>query len=155
MKRTMEERFWSLVSRSGGDDCWHWNAYTHPGGYGMMQRSGRGTVDRAHRVSCEIHFGPIPAGFHVLHRCDVRNCVNPKHLFIGTNADNVADKVKKGRTARVRGTRNGLARLSDAQVIGHRCLMDNGSAIKALSRQLSIPRSTLRHIMYRRTWAWL
>ncbi len=155
MRRAMGDRFWSFVSKAGEDDCWYWIAYTNPGGYGMMQRSGRGTVDRAHRISWKIHYGPIPNGSHVLHRCDVRNCVNPRHLFLGTNADNVADKVSKNRTARIVGSRNGLARLSEYQVVSLRALMDGGMSIKALSRQWPIPGSTLRHIKYRRTWAWL
>jgi hypothetical protein len=71
-----------------------WKASTRKG-YGQIHA---GTVIKdAHRVSWELTNGPIPEGLHVLHRCDVRACVNPEHLFLGTNSDNIIDKIAKGR----------------------------------------------------------
>ena len=95
---TIQERFWSKVDRSG--ECWLWTA-AKVQGYGSFD--GR----RAHRVAWELAYGPIPkgVGYHgtcVLHRCDTPACVNPAHLRLGTQADNMADRDAKGRQRRPR-----------------------------------------------------
>ncbi len=92
------DRLLAKTDRSG--ECWLWTGAVNrgAGGYGWFAMQGGQTL--AHRASWLLHNGPIAPGLHVLHRCDVRLCVNPAHLFLGTNADNVADKVAKGRTAR-------------------------------------------------------
>lgn len=82
------------------DACWNWpGAKTK--GYGTLQRGrrGEGTVG-AHQVAWELLRGPIPVGLHVLHSCDNPSCVNPAHLFLGTNIDNINDSVAKGRRGR-------------------------------------------------------
>jgi HNH endonuclease len=90
---SLESRFLQKINKTNG--CWIWIGAKHGCGYGAMKANGR-QVD-AHRLSWEIHNGPIPANTQVLHRCDVRGCVNPKHLFLGTQRDNVLDAVNKGR----------------------------------------------------------
>lgn len=95
-KRDVVERFWEKVVR--GDRCWAWAAYRGPAGYGIItDRSRRVRTVQAHRLSWEIHNGPIPEGLCVLHRCDNPPCTNPAHLFLGTHADNAQDKASKGR----------------------------------------------------------
>ena len=98
-RKTLEERFWEKVDRSGGPDaCWPWTASTCGGGYGQFRLAGRPQL--AHRVAYEQLVGPIPNGRHVLHRCDTPLCVNPAHLFLGTHTDNMADMTIKGRQSR-------------------------------------------------------
>jgi hypothetical protein len=89
--------------------CWLWIGATDRDGYGVTFPN-----IPAHRESYERHISEIPEGMHVLHKCDTRSCVNPTHFFLGTNAENMADKVKKGRQAR--GSKNGASRLTEAQV---------------------------------------
>ena len=113
----IRERFMSKVNTCAHGGCWNWTAYRDKKGYGMFN-VGR-SAKYAHRVSFEIFVGPIPAGegYHgtcVCHHCDNPSCVNPSHLFLGANADNVRDMHDKGRAAI--GEQNGSAKLTVAQV---------------------------------------
>ena len=95
-------RFWEKVDKKGPTECWVWTgagvSRLPRRNYGLAHKPGtnRGKV-RAHRVSWEMHNGPIPDGLNVLHTCDNPPCVNPAHLFVGTQRDNVRDMYAKGR----------------------------------------------------------
>ena len=93
--RPVEERFWEKVQKTDG--CWLWTGATIAAGYGELAVGQPRKPLRAHRLSWEMHHGPIPEGLLVLHHCDVRNCVRPEHLFLGTHQDNMADAYAKGR----------------------------------------------------------
>lgn len=84
-----------LVKTTEVGECLIWTGSVKPVGYGQI-RHGAKTL-YTHRVSWELHFGPVPEGMCVLHHCDVRRCVRPEHLFLGTKADNTADMMAKGR----------------------------------------------------------
>lgn len=91
IKERFEERY-IPVPESG---CWIWTGHIRTNGYGAM--SIKSKLQYAHRISWELHNGPIPEGLFVLHKCDNPPCVNPDHLFIGTQKDNLQDAFKKGR----------------------------------------------------------
>ncbi len=95
--------------------CQVWLGACCSSGYGSMNF--RGKIWSTHRLSYTVHRGLIPSGLDVLHKCDVRPCINPDHFFLGDDAANMADKVAKGRQAKLRGMEQGRAKLSDDQVI--------------------------------------
>lgn len=103
----IEDRFWAKVHKT--DTCWLWTASLRNKGYGAFtyEVNGKPVQDRAHRYSYQLHVGDIPPGLFVLHRCDTPACVNPDHLFLGTNQDNVDDMIAKGR-AGVSGSKCGI-----------------------------------------------
>ncbi len=95
-KESLEERFWRYVQKTDG--CWLWTASLSgkPGNaYGSLHNEGK--MEKAHRISWTIHNGKIPEGIFVLHKCDNPVCINPSHLFLGTQFDNMRDMVSKGR----------------------------------------------------------
>ena len=94
---SMRERFMRHVSPEPNTGCWLWEVSCRPNGYGQFAPDGSGRPVHAHRAAYELLVGTIPEGMQVCHRCDVRSCVNPDHLFLGTQKDNVDDMRAKGR----------------------------------------------------------
>lgn len=96
--KSLEERFWAKVRKGPG--CWLWTAATNNRGYGKLSRGGRNAgLVYAHRLSYEMHHGPVPADADVMHSCDTPACVRPDHLSTGTRLDNMRDAKAKGRIA--------------------------------------------------------
>ena len=95
MRRTPDERFWMQTEKRLPDECWEWIGSKNDDGYGSIQINK--TLTKAHRFSWQISNGEIPTGLCVLHKCDNPSCVNPNHLFLGTQQDNIIDMHKKGR----------------------------------------------------------
>ena len=152
MPRSLEERFWAKVSKGEGDDCWEWTAYRNKGGYGKIARGGsKNERIRAHRLSWILHNGPIPTGAVVCHRCDNPGCVNPYHLFLGTQKDNLQDAQRKGRMAR--GERNHHAKLSRNQVLEIRAQYASGNtSTRALATKYGVSQTSISTIVRREVW---
>jgi len=88
-------RFEAKIDKTG--ECWTWTAHQNSTGYGRFYDTARGRLVLAHRLSWELHRGPVPKGLCVCHHCDNRLCVRPDHLFLGTYSDNMKDMMRKGR----------------------------------------------------------
>ena len=152
------ERYWRHVQRAGGQDCWLWTA-AKVDGYGVFTSddrlpSGRRRMVKAHRYGWELANGPIPDDLWALHTCDVRHCVNPTHLFLGTNADNMADQCAKDRHPRQRGEGNPFARLTEADVRAIR-LMQRKAPARVVAPVYGVGMQAVYDIWQGRTWSWL
>jgi len=119
---TIADRLESRSIRIPECGCRLWLGAVTSEGYGHLKviTPTRVAMVGTHRAAWECAYGPIPDGLHVLHRCDVRLCIEPTHLFLGTNFDNVADRVAKGRGHDVAGERNPFAKFTDAQIAAMR-----------------------------------
>lgn len=146
---TREQRFHNKYFKEPNSGCWIWTACLGTYGYGRFQ--GVTETQQAHRYSWEIYNGPIPVGQIVCHRCDTPACVNPDHLFVGTDADNVADKVAKGR--QTRGENHVGSVLTEAQVRKIRRLYASGNtSYRKLASRYGVGTMTISHLIRRETW---
>jgi hypothetical protein len=142
---TLAEHFRMNVRFDCADACWDWTGSKDKDGYGKMRHDGKHL--RAHRVSYEIHKGPIPPGKMVCHKCDYPSCVNPAHLFIGDSSTNMIDMVHKARGVRQKLTP------SDVKLV--RRLLDDGHAPKEIAPVFSVHPHTIRRIRNGKRWGHL
>lgn len=145
------KRFWDKVKK--GPKCWLWTGATVSKGYGSI--SIKKKFFGAHRLSWIMERGSIPEGLHVLHRCDVRACVRPSHLFLGTNSDNVADRVAKGREGDRSGEKNGAAKLTAKEVLKIRRLYSdkkNAVSYTYLAAVFGVSKPQIARIVNRSSW---
>lgn len=143
------DKFKFKVDKKTG--CWIWNygIASNSTGYGQIAVNGR--CMGAHRFSWITHNGAIPKGKHVLHKCDVRMCVNPKHLFLGTMYDNMGDASKKGRMPR--GERNNMHKLTMEKVLSIRKeYIPFQVTMKFLGKKYGVTSNAIHHIIHRKNW---
>lgn len=145
--------FWAKVDKTG--DCWLWTASTAGKGYGQIKVPGTRRQVYAHRLSYELHCGPVLKGLAVLHRCDTPRCVNPKHLFLGTKGDNATDMQRKGR--HLYGERNAKHRLTEADVHAIFDLLDTGMTQRDIAERFGVGQMTISRIHRGDRWrhVWL
>lgn len=146
------DRFWKQVDCSRGpDSCWLWTGYLRENGYGVIGINRN--EYKVHRVSYFLQHGRIDNDTLVLHRCDVRACVNPAHLFLGTPKDNSQDAVKKGRNAKLYGERNGKAKLTRADVLAIRRMCRRGGVYqKTVAKQFGVSEATVSYVVHGERW---
>jgi len=152
--KPISERFWPKVNiPEDKTKCWEWNAGLDSMGYGAMSMPGKKYFERSHRISWTLKNGDIPKELCVLHRCDNPKCVNPDHLFLGTNSDNVSDKVKKKRHAF--GARQGIAKQTEASAKNIIALYHAGMDRHILSRIFGTRPANIRNIVSGERWSHL
>ncbi len=142
------EEFWSRVWKGDGERCWLWEG-AESSGYGHLVWKGR-RKQGAHRVAWELARGPVPDGLWVLHSCDNPLCVRPDHLFLGTNADNIADAFAKGRMPL--GSEHHSAKLDPEKVRAIRARIAAGEALAAIARDFGVSDQALFKLRDGKTW---
>lgn len=152
--KTLAERFWSKVDKSRGPNgCWPWTAAKNGGGYGVIRIDGKNIL--AHRASWGLSNGSIRNGLHCLHRCDNPGCLNPGHLFLGTDADNISDMDRKGRRVNsdVRGSAIAWAKLSDDVVREMRLAYAAGlTTQRELASRLGMSQASINSALLGKSW---
>ena len=154
-----EGAFWSKVDRSAGETaCWIWMRAVDSSGYGALKVRGRKL--NAHRYSYELHYGTIPDGLDVCHRCNTRLCVNPAHLYVGTRKQNVADSIAAGTYhflsgggANQKGEKNPHATLTNEEVLEIYQRAWSGERLQKIADDYGIVKSVVVRIKHGERWA--
>lgn len=149
-------RFWDKIAKKSDDECWEWLAGKSKGGYGQVKINNKTYL--THRISWILHNGEIPEhnSFHgmcVCHTCDNRACVNPSHLFLGTNNDNTQDMIKKERNAQPQGEQHGCHKLTEKEVIEIReKYIPRKYSARKLAKEYGVYHSTILRIVKHVIW---
>lgn len=148
---SIRERLSQGSERHGS--CLLWTGSRYPNGYGRIGYQGRDRM--AHRLAYELHHGPIPDGLYVCHHCDTPNCIEPSHLFVGTQADNLDDMRRKGRWAARdrRGESNARAKTTETEVrIVKRLRQNTDLTCPVIADCVGLPLGIVEAISAGRTW---
>ena len=148
MLQFVMENFWNKVNKT--ENCWEWTASINNRGYGNFRY--RSKTQKAHRVSWMLTFGEIPEGMNVNHRCDNRKCVNPSHLFVGTQHENNTDRNIKRRDGNFKGTLNPNRILDETDVKIIRMLSSLGCERRQMSQWFPVEESAICRIVAKKTW---
>ena len=141
------EKFWAKVRKTR--TCWLWVGWMNKG-YGLVHRNGKDHL--VHRYSWRLAYGPIPKGKYVCHHCDVKNCVRPIHLFLGTQTDNMRDMWRKGRGHDVRGSKTGTAKLHERDIPVIKALRANKITFPAIAKRFNVSVGAIETVMYGKAW---
>jgi len=146
-------QFWSRVDIRGDAECWEWVGGLYSNGYGSLyggSKLGMKNGLLAHRFSYIINIGEIPEGMVVCHKCDNRKCVNPSHLFLGTQAENMEDMRSKNRRNDCRGEAHRLAKLTEEDIV---FILNSGLKVGTLAEMFAVSKPTILSIRWGDTWA--
>jgi hypothetical protein len=150
-KLPLEQKLLTKAVQKG--KCLIWIGQKDPKGYGRLRLNGK--LQRAHRLMYELHNGPIEHGHVVLHSCDNPSCINPKHLSVGTQLENVHDMLAKGRANKMRGERHAKSKLTAEQVreIRRRYIPGKyGHGAHALAKEYGVSKPTIQAILNGESW---
>jgi hypothetical protein len=142
-------RFTKKFFKDPKSKCWIWTAIINKGGYGLFLFDRKDLL--AHRVAYQLFVGNIPSGKLVCHTCDVRNCVNPEHLFIGTHLDNSHDMTRKGRAPDRKGVNHPHTKLTNEDIFFIRENKKTMSS-KELSRRFKVSTTQINRILSKECW---
>jgi hypothetical protein len=152
--KTIEERLWAKVDRSGGPDaCWPWTGPVNKGGYGQIQRNGK-TIG-VHRAAYEIAHGEIPEGMSVCHNCpggDNPRCCNEGHLWLGTHRENIHDRDRKGRAFLTLGELSGKTKFTEEDILRIRQLASEGLTFRRIAKIYDVTPTGISLIVRRINW---
>lgn len=157
-------RFWAFVNKDGPipdhvahlGKCWVWGGALKPNGYGIFGAEDWRRPVYTHRYSWQLEHGSAPGAMQVLHKCDNRRCVNPSHLFLGTHADNMRDKVAKGRAPGrdMRGPKNPRAKLTAQDMKEIRASYSAGGVTQLqLANRFGVNRASIGRVVRGESWA--
>lgn len=153
----MRDNFYKSIGEPNENGCILWNGSlsTKKGlnecGYGIIWNGRR--YERAHRYSYEIHYGLIPEGMYILHKCDIPHCVAPNHLFVGTHQDNMKDRSKKNRCNITKGEKSYLAKFTNEEAIKIREIYKNGGiSTRQLAKLFDVSQPCINNIIHRRSY---
>ena len=154
MKPTLEQRFWSKVEKKSDSDCWKWKSAFTTNGYGFFWVGGKKRSEYAHRVSYTLANGNLDKDSHVMHSCDNKWCVNPKHLSAGSHLDNMRDAMSKNRSGCLHqhGSRNPVAKVTELSVQRIR-IVGNALTQNRLAELISVSRENVGQIKRGTTWS--
>jgi hypothetical protein len=139
-QRQQEDSFRARVGQQTASGCILWVGATDKAGYGRLGNA------LAHRIAWELYHGPIPEGSHILHKCDVPACVNPEHLFLGTNQDNIDDKMNKDRQAKGSMFNRKLTELDVSKILAR----TEPQAL--IAKDFGVDQSLISRILNRKRW---
>jgi hypothetical protein len=147
----LKERLMKSVTKQPNGGCWEWRGTVLTSGYGQIRQNNEPIT--THRASWIVHRGPIPSTMFVLHKCDVRHCINPDHLFLGTQSDNMRDRTNKGRDGVKYGTGHWNSRLRPQDIKKIRELSASGLHNgKQLAAMYAVHPVTISNILLGKTW---
>lgn len=151
--RSHHQRFKSFVERfeekfRKSDGCWDWIASKGTFGHGKIFFRGRNII--ASRASWILYRGEIPKGMCVCHKCDNPGCVNPEHLFLGTHAENMLDKTRKGRAPSGKAVKS--SKLTDDDVLEIRRLYKNGASCGEIQKKFNVHKGTIWRAATNQSW---
>jgi hypothetical protein len=145
---SIEERFNKKLGKPDKNGCIKWKGWKNDDGYGKF------SIDKkykfAHRYAYELLVGKIPEGKNVLHKCDVRDCCNTEHLYIGTQHENNKDSHQRNRRSS-KGSKNGYAKLKEKDVLWIKSMF-NKISCASLSRMFNVSESCIHDIKHGRSW---
>lgn len=151
MRKTLKQRLLSNIVVDVETGCWNWLKYKDKNGYGHMKVLGKSEL--VHRMAYQELVGELPSHMFVCPKCDNPSCLNPDHLFIGTNQDNINDKVAKNRQSKIgqqKGSKHSLAKLTEVDIVDIRT---SGLSQNKLALIYGVTQSNISHIQNKITWS--